>query len=271
MKDKYLIGEVCKLFNITRDTLVHYDKIGLLSPKKDDKNGYRYYGIEDINCLMDIMLFKQLNLPLNEINKVVRNSSPSDILALIKEKEIYLQEEMEKVKKLQKRLGLMKLAVETCANDLNKIELKSKKESCFFVEITKENKFNDFVEILEGLKDFDEYLADYVNFSFLIDEGVLFDEEADEKIKWGISLREDCDIKTKSKLHYKLETISNNKYIYTVISLDDNDYDDWIQYIRDIVAKNNIDVAGSILGRMLLTVYKDETPIDYFEVFIPIK
>ena len=52
---------------------------------------------------MDIMLFKQLNLPLNEINKVVRNSSPSDILALIKEKEIYLQEEMEKVKKLQKK------------------------------------------------------------------------------------------------------------------------------------------------------------------------
>lgn len=84
-------------------------------------------------------------------------------------------------------------------------------------------------------------------------------------------MREDCDIKTKNKLHYKLEIISNNKYIYTVISLDDNDYDDWIQYIRDIVAKNNIEVAGSILGRMLLTVYKDETPIDYFEVFIPIK
>ena len=58
MKEKYLIGEVSKLFNITRDTLLHYDKIGLLSPKKDDKNGYRYYNIEDLNYLTDIIFYK---------------------------------------------------------------------------------------------------------------------------------------------------------------------------------------------------------------------
>ena len=58
MKDRYLIGEVCKLFNISRDTLVHYDKKSLLSPKKDKSNGYRYYTIEDLNCLTDIIFYK---------------------------------------------------------------------------------------------------------------------------------------------------------------------------------------------------------------------
>lgn len=54
MKEKYLIGEVCKLFNTTRDTLVHYEKIGLVTPKKDKGNGYRYYDIENLNSLTDI-------------------------------------------------------------------------------------------------------------------------------------------------------------------------------------------------------------------------
>lgn len=45
--------------------------------------------------------------------------------------------------------------------------------------------------------------------------------------------------------------------MYTVISLDDNDYDDWIKYVRNIVKENNIQVSGPILGQMLVTVYKD--------------
>ena len=59
MKEKYLIGEVCKLFNTTRDTLVHYEKIGLVTPKKDKCNGYRYYDIENLNSLTDIFFLKK--------------------------------------------------------------------------------------------------------------------------------------------------------------------------------------------------------------------
>ncbi|MCC3868731.1 hypothetical protein K0039_10990 [Terrisporobacter mayombei] len=38
-----------------------------------------------------------------------------------------------------------------------------------------------------------------------------------------------------------------------------------------IVIENNINVSGPILGQMLLTVYKDESPIDYFGLYIPVK
>ncbi len=43
MRDMFLIGELAKLFNISTDTLRYYDKIGLLKPKYDKDNGYRYY------------------------------------------------------------------------------------------------------------------------------------------------------------------------------------------------------------------------------------
>ena len=179
---------------------------------------------------------------------------------------------MDKIKKIQKRLESMKVSLEECIYDSNKVELiKDEKESYFFLEITKENNFNDFIELVEKIQNIDQYIFDYINFSFLIDDGVLFDDEAEDKIKWGITITENIE-KIKNNIESKsIEFISEEKYMYTVISLADNDYDNWIKYVRNIVKQNNIQVSGPILGQMLITVYKDESPIDYFGLYIPVK
>lgn len=278
MEKKYLIGEACKLFDTTRDTLLHYEKIGLVSPKKDNSNGYRYYDIEDLNCLTDIFFLKKLNLPLSDINKAIKNSTPTDILEIIKEKENHLQEEMNKLKELQKTLHSMKLNVQSCINNLDKLELREEAETFLFIEITKKDKFNDFIDIIEGMIDIVEgaevinkSFLEYTNFTFLIEEGALFDKDADQKIKWGVTLRQSYKGSEDIILHKKVEFIPKNKYVYTVIVLDDLDYNDWLQRIKDIVLKNHIEVAGPILGRMLITEYDKDIAIDYYEVYIPIK
>ena len=42
---KLSIGEVARLFNISKDTLRYYDKIGILKPEVNKENGYRFYDI----------------------------------------------------------------------------------------------------------------------------------------------------------------------------------------------------------------------------------
>lgn len=37
------VGKMAEMHNISRQTLIYYDKIGLFKPYKVDKNGYRYY------------------------------------------------------------------------------------------------------------------------------------------------------------------------------------------------------------------------------------
>ena len=49
----YLIKYVSEISGVSVRTLHHYDKIGLLSPKKN-KNGYRYYSHEQLNQVMNI-------------------------------------------------------------------------------------------------------------------------------------------------------------------------------------------------------------------------
>lgn len=278
MKEKYLIGEVCKLFNTTRDTLVHYEKIGLVTPKKDNHNGYRYYDIENLNSLTDIFFLKKLNLPLSDINKAIKDSTPLNILEIIKVKENHLQEEMNKIKDLQKTLNSMKINVQACISNLDNLEIREENDRFLFIEITKDNKFNDFIELLEGLVDLVEGIdlsnknfLEYVNFTFLIEEDFLFDENVDKRTKWGVTLRNRYNCSEEIMLHKKVELIPKNKYVYTVIKLDDLDYENWLQCIRNIVTKNNIEVSGPILGRMILTTYDEDIAIDYYEVYIPIK
>lgn len=278
MKEKYLIGEVCKLFNTTRDTLVHYEKIGLVTPKKDNHNGYRYYDIENLNSLTDIFFLKKLNLPLSDINKAIKDSTPLNILEIIKVKENHLQEEMNKIKDLQKTLNSMKINVQACTSNLDNLEVREENDRFLFIEITKDNKFNDFIEIVEGLVDLVEGIdlsnknfLEYVNFTFLIEDDFLFDENVDKRTKWGVTLRNRYNCSEEIMLHKKVELIPKNKYVYTVIKLDDLDYENWLQCIRNIVTKNNIEVSGPILGRMILTTYDEDIAIDYYEVYIPIK
>ena len=51
MKWIMTVGQMSKLFNITAETLRHYDRIGLLKPIVDEENGYRYYSIKEMEKL----------------------------------------------------------------------------------------------------------------------------------------------------------------------------------------------------------------------------
>ena len=49
----FTTGEFAKLCNTTKETLFHYDKIGILKPKFIKRNGYRYYSAENAPRLVD--------------------------------------------------------------------------------------------------------------------------------------------------------------------------------------------------------------------------
>ena len=49
------ISEFASLTNVSRQTLIYYDKIGLFKPDFKNESGYRYYSvkqIEFISCLL---------------------------------------------------------------------------------------------------------------------------------------------------------------------------------------------------------------------------
>ena len=63
----YTVKQVAKLSGVTVRALHHYDQVGLLKPAQVGENGYRYYGREELLRLQQILLHRELELPLEAI------------------------------------------------------------------------------------------------------------------------------------------------------------------------------------------------------------
>lgn len=72
MKNYFSIGEAAEAVQTTTETLRHYDRIGLVKPgKKDEWTNYRYYTEQDIVRLNTVRALRLMDLPLQEIKKVL--------------------------------------------------------------------------------------------------------------------------------------------------------------------------------------------------------
>ena len=70
---KLKINEVAKLTGVTTRTLRYYDEIGLLSPSELTEAGYRLYDEETLGSLQQILFFRELDFPLEQINEIMTN------------------------------------------------------------------------------------------------------------------------------------------------------------------------------------------------------
>lgn len=70
-KDWYRAREFAELAGVTVRTLHHYDRVGLLKPKKRSSAGYRLYRLSDLERIEQIVALKFLALPLAEIRRVL--------------------------------------------------------------------------------------------------------------------------------------------------------------------------------------------------------
>lgn len=68
----YSVHQLANLASISVRTLHYYDEIGLLKPIRL-KNGYRQYGENELLKLQQILFFRELDFPLEEIQKIMNS------------------------------------------------------------------------------------------------------------------------------------------------------------------------------------------------------
>jgi len=90
MAMKKTVCEVAKLTGISVRTLHYYDEIGLLPPSETTDAGYRLYDDTALERLQQILFFRELDLPLKDIAKIMGNPSFDKRKALNHHRELLL-------------------------------------------------------------------------------------------------------------------------------------------------------------------------------------
>jgi DNA-binding transcriptional MerR regulator len=67
----YTVKQLSTLAGVTPRTLHYYDQIGLLKPARIAENGYRYYGDESLLRLQQILFYRELDISLDDIKRIM--------------------------------------------------------------------------------------------------------------------------------------------------------------------------------------------------------
>ncbi|MDZ5254042.1 MerR family transcriptional regulator [Clostridium sp. LIBA-8841] len=103
---KLSIGTVARLFNISKDTLRYYDKIGILTPEINEENSYRFYDMRHLEQLGLILGIKYLGISLSDIKEVIESGEIEDYYNLIQRQKEIIEQKVLELKKLEASLNI---------------------------------------------------------------------------------------------------------------------------------------------------------------------
>lgn len=72
----FSVSELAALGNVSRQTILYYDKHNLLKPNFIDSNGYRYCHFKEYLILEIILNFRKLGMSVDEIKAYINEKSP---------------------------------------------------------------------------------------------------------------------------------------------------------------------------------------------------
>jgi DNA-binding transcriptional MerR regulator len=84
---QYTVKQLAELAGVSVRTLHHYDNIGVLKPARRSPSGYRQYGPSELLRLQQVLLYRELDLPLEEIAALLDDPGFDPSRALVEHRE----------------------------------------------------------------------------------------------------------------------------------------------------------------------------------------
>ncbi len=117
----YSTGEFARMCHTTKETLFHYDALGILKPVVIKDNGYRFYSSSQYFEFDLIKVLQAASTSLKEIQDFMKHRNEEDFIYLLKEKKQQLEKEKEKIDMMQARINN---AIEMTQYGVNTLHLK---------------------------------------------------------------------------------------------------------------------------------------------------
>ena len=119
------IGDFSQLMHVTIRTLRHYEQIGLLKPYEvDEWTGYRYYKVEQMHALNNILRFKEVGFSLEEIKCMLEEETSHPDKSLLEKKIAECEEELHRLTLRKEQLQIM-LNRETKMESIQRFSIQS--------------------------------------------------------------------------------------------------------------------------------------------------
>ena len=271
--DGYKIGSVSSVFGISNDTIRYYESRGIITPKRDEESGYRYYDSWDINYLLDCLRFRSYDFPIAEIEQMIKSDDIDDVEQKIRVREAALIAEVEEKRNILKRIAHLRRSLYRIRTQLGEFVLEESPEMIWHPQ--REKIISEEGELLQGpgAKTVREWVRHmlFLEHTFLMP--ALKDAQEFNEYSWGFSLSpqklQDLGLKMPKTAVY----LPRYQSIYTIFEA--GDMETFMPSIReqvlDPVRAKGFRIANPPVGNLLVRVHENGKMRRYFEVWVPIE
>lgn len=138
MKNKIYLstGELAKMLGVSKQTLIYYDKIGLISPVKRDEKEYRYYTLKQADELDSILTFRNLRVPIETLKEYFSARNPEGCVEMLKKQKESVNLEIQKLEKVKRKIERRSRLFEQVlgVEDFEKVEFSTKDQEYYMIE-----------------------------------------------------------------------------------------------------------------------------------------
>lgn len=269
MKGKFSIGEIASLFDITTETLRHYDRIDLVKPEINESNRYRYYDVRSLLKLSRILFLKNLEFSLSEIDTYMKNKNTNNLMKMLDEKEADIDLKIQLLQNLKNKIASKKELLKSVSSDHGEVNIKTiPKRKGIFLEL---NDLKDELEIKQAFKMSEPYLK----FSSWLIEGQIYTSLSKIKMDKGIfnKFRYFIEIQTvDDKLSEQLQVLPKHSYACLIVI---GPYEDMAKHYERLtkwIDDHGYVIAGDSIEKNIVDYDFADSESEYVsEIQIPVK
>lgn len=129
-------GELADMLGVTKQTVIYYDKIGLISPAKRGEKHYRYYTLEQADELDSILTFRNLGVPIKILKEYLSVRNAGGCIEMLKKQKEKLNLEIQKLDRIKRKIEVRSKLLEKVlrVKDFDKIEFNSEEKELYMIE-----------------------------------------------------------------------------------------------------------------------------------------
>lgn len=271
--EKYLsISEMAVIHNISRQTLIYYDRIELFKPINIDINGYRYYSPSQIPILREICFLKSIGIKLEYIKKHIDNRDTTTVISMLQYHKNFIDKEIDSLlnirESIEQRLNLYTNAHQF-KDELYKptIEKFAERKVIFFPFEKEVCKHELHLTLMKAWNTLTKYgMLPANGFGTIINKDKIHKNNIFEDAGIFLSL---------PFSHSNIENVINlREGEYACMYKYGMPYDTEPLYmLLHWINENGFKIAGNIIDTCLLdtTFYKDDKNLDFCQIQIPIE
>jgi DNA-binding transcriptional MerR regulator len=264
MNEKWTIGEVAKLFDVSTDTLRYYEKMGMLSPHNGD-NGYRYYSYDEFVVLMDILFFRNMELSIKDIKQIITKMDVGDIKNILYQNQRIIENRIQELIKLKKMITQAASQYKLCEERLGEFSIVPAPD---FKYKLIGNQADDLVTMIRKYKK-EDWIVDRIRYTLLVPQGEFLKNLNFSSAQVGISIDEENLCMLDFSEQQELSSLYDVNYLYTIVGTSYSEQEnDTLNKALNYLKEEGREVNGPMIGRYMASSHKDG--LDYYEVWIAI-